>query len=75
MKRWALTLAVYPVLSAAFSAFGREGILTPQTTIDVPVALLGLTTIAARLVLLFVVLPGVAGWIVLRASQSRSMSR
>lgn len=67
MKRWVLLFAVYPVVSAAFSSFGREGILTPQTTIDVPVALLGLTAIAARLVLLFVVVPGFVGWAVLRA--------
>ena len=66
---------MYPVVSTAFSWFGREGILTPQTTIDVPVALLGLTTIAARLVLLFVILPGLAGWGVLRVLQSRSLSR
>jgi len=60
-------LVVYGAVSAAFTAASAHGgLLTPESTPDPVVVLLGLTTLVLRLGLLFAGVPLAVGWAVRR---------
>lgn len=66
----AAVLVGYVVCSTAFSAGSHDGLLTPDSTPNLGVLVLGITTLALRLTLLFGALPTVGWWVartVLRA--------
>jgi hypothetical protein len=58
-QAFALLLS-YALASLLFTWIGHGGLLTPQTTLNPVVAVVGMSALGLRLVVLFVVLPGLA---------------
>jgi hypothetical protein len=74
VARVGIVLALYVVPEWGF-ARQSEGLFTPEASVNVPLLALGFGCIALRLVLLFVVVPMGAHWLVFELMRNASKSR